>query len=260
MPQPARNPSDVPAASSANEGTGQGRLDFTEIAVQISQATTNEEVWEVMTRVCKENGTKGACCRCFPSNATAEPVVFFSQTEGFSAGLEAALQSSPGYLDAFLHAAVKSPKPFRWHEVNEILDSKSPQMESYRKKIAAFGDGVVVPVFGPLFRNGYFCFYGEDGREYDDQEILMMHSVSQTAYLKLLDLMYRSEQEGRALSTRELEIINLIARGNSNQTIAQALQVSINTINTYVKRIFEKLDVSDRVSAVMRAYALGYIA
>ena len=84
-----------------------------------------------------------------------------------------------------------------------------------------------------------------------------MHSVSQTAYLKLLDLMYLDDEEERSLSSRELEIINLIARGNSNQTVASTLNVSINT---YMKRLFEKLDVSDRVSAVMRAYALGYIA
>lgn len=88
----------------------------------------------------------------------------------------------------------------------------------------------------------------------------MMHSISQTAYLKLLDVMYRDDIEGRSLSSRELEIINLIARGQSNQNVAVELSVSINTINTYMKRIFEKLDVSDRVSAVMRAYALGYIA
>jgi len=235
-------------------------LDFTDVATRISQSKRGEDVWDIMSEVCQKTGTKGACCRCFPSNASADQTVFFSKTDNFNEDLESALQNAPGYLDAFLNAAVKSPKPFRWSDVNEILDSKSPQLASYRRNIAALGDGVVVPVFGPLFRNGYFCFHGEPGREYDDREILMMHSVSQTAYLKLLDLMYREEEEGRSLSNRELEIINLIARGQSNQTVAEGLDVSINTINTYMKRIFEKLDVSDRVSAVMRAYALGYIA
>ncbi len=234
--------------------------DFTDIATRISHSNTGDEVWKIMSEVCEDTGTTGACCRCFPSNASADTTVFFSKTQRFDEQLERALQSAPGYLDAFLHASVKSPKPFRWSAVNTILDEKSPQMASYRKEIAPIGDGVIVPVFGPLFRNGYFCFQGEPNRVYDDTEMLMMHSVSQTAYLKLLDIMYRDEEEGRSLSSRELEIINMIARGRSNQTVAVDLDVSINTINTYMKRIFEKLDVSDRVSAVMRAYALGYIA
>ena len=235
-------------------------LDFTDIATRISQSTSCEEVWQIMSDVCRNTGTKGACCRCFPSNASADQTALFSKTENFNPDLERALQNAPGYLDAFLHASAKSPKPFRWSDVDKILDAKSPQLHSYRRDIASLGDGVIVPVFGPLCRNGYFCFHGEPGREYADIEILLMHSLSQIAYLKLLDLMYLKEEKGRALSNRELEIINLIARGKSNQTVAGALDVSINTINTYMKRIYEKLDVSDRVSAVMRAFALGYIA
>lgn len=260
MPDTVSIPGNVALSRQTAPRESESALDFTEIATRIGQSESGEEVWQIMSEVCRKNGTKGACCRCFPSNASADQTVFFSKTENFSSNLEHALQNAPGYLDAFLHASVKSPKPFRWSDVPRILDPKSPQIDSYRRDVASLGDGVVVPVFGPLFRNGYFCFQGEPGRAYEDTEILMMHSVSQTAYLKLLDLMYREEEEGRALSNRELEIINLIARGQSNQTVAEELDVSINTINTYMKRIFEKLDVSDRVSAVMRAYALGYIA
>ncbi len=260
MPDSAHATSDSTIALDPSRETPSGALDFTDVATRISQSATGDEVWDIMSEVCRQTGTKGACCRCFPSNASADETVFFSTTEDFSEELATALQKGPGYLDAFLNASVKSPKPFRWNDTGTILDPKSPQYASYRRDIASLGNGVVVPVFGPLFRHGYFCFHGQEGREYDDNEILMMHSISQTAYLKLLDVMYREEEEGRALSSRELEIINLIARGQSNQTVAADLNVSINTINTYMKRIFEKLDVSDRVSAVMRAYALGYIA
>lgn len=259
-------PDTVPAAarnSVDDRGTVAGAgdpIDFSDIATRISLSTSGDEVWEIMSEVSDRMGIKGICCRCFPSNASAEQTVFFSMTSGFDGTLANALQESPGYLDAFLHAAVKSPKPFRWSDISVILDEKSPQMTTFRRTIGSFGDGIIVPVFGPLFRHGYFCFHGRDGREYEDAEILMMHSVAQTAYLKLLDLMYRDDVDERSLSSRELEIINLIARGQSNQAVAEALNVSINTINTYMKRIFEKLDVSDRVSAVMRAYALGYIA
>ncbi len=229
------------------------------ISSRIQQAQTGDQVWSIMDEVCASTGMFGACCRCFPNGAAAEPIVFFSKTSMFSADLEQALQSSPGYLDAFLHASVNSPKPFQWADVSQLLDPKSPQIDSFKQMIEPLGDGVVVPVFGPLFRNGYFCFSGTSGRTYSEKEMMLLHSISQTAYLKLCDLMYREDTSARTLSSRELEIINIVARGKSSHVIAETLNVSVNTINTHLKRIFEKLDVTDRVSAVMRAYALGYI-
>ncbi len=260
MPDSVRAAAESTVEDSGSPSHAGNSIDFCDIAARLSVAKSADSVWQIMSEVSERIETKGICCRCFPSNATAEQIVCFSTTDGFDQDLARALQASPGYLDAFLHAAVKSPKPFRWSDIHTILDDKSPQMAAYNRTIGSLGDGVIVPVFGPLFRNGYFCFHGQEGRNYSDTEILMMHSIAQTAYLKLLDLMYRDDVEGRSLSSRELEIVNLVARGQSNQSVAQELSVSINTINTYMKRIFEKLDVSDRVSAVMRAYALGYIA
>lgn len=233
--------------------------DFAQVSTRINRADNGDAVWDIIGEVCDEYEMIGACCRCFPSGASAEPIIFFSRTSEFSGDLEGAIQNTPSHLDAFLHASVRSPRPFHWEEVAQLLDPKSAQVDTFEKDIAPLGEGVVVPVFGPLFRNGYFCFHGALDREYSETEMLMLHSVSQTAYLKLCDLMYRSDQEAKALSTREIEIINLIARGKSSQVAAEELDVSVNTINTHLKRLFEKLDVTDRVSAVMRAYALGLI-
>ena len=50
------------------------------------------------------------------------------------------------------------------------------------------------------------------------------------------------------LSARELEIARMIARGYSNRAIAEALVISVKTVETHVKHIFVKLDVSSRAS------------
>lgn len=59
------------------------------------------------------------------------------------------------------------------------------------------------------------------------------------------------------LSTRERHVLRLIAAGCSNQEIAGALLVSVNTVKTHIKRIYAKLQVHNRVSAVERARVLG---
>ncbi|MBI1361048.1 MAG: helix-turn-helix transcriptional regulator [Alphaproteobacteria bacterium] len=61
------------------------------------------------------------------------------------------------------------------------------------------------------------------------------------------------------VSTRELEVLGLIAAGQSNKQIAASLAVSPNTVKTHVGRLYDKLDVSRRTEAVMRARELGLI-
>jgi two-component system, NarL family, response regulator LiaR len=61
------------------------------------------------------------------------------------------------------------------------------------------------------------------------------------------------------ISNREMEVLQLMAQGLSNQEIAAQLFVSLNTIKTHTTHIFEKLDVSRRTQAVEKAKRLRII-
>ena len=52
---------------------------------------------------------------------------------------------------------------------------------------------------------------------------------------------------------------NWVAKGKSNSVIADIIGISPNTVDTYLRRIFEKLEVSDRVTAALRGLAIGLI-
>lgn len=58
------------------------------------------------------------------------------------------------------------------------------------------------------------------------------------------------------ISKRELEVLQLMADGCSNQEIAARLFVSLNTVKTHVSRVFEKLDVNRRTQAIEKAKRL----
>jgi DNA-binding NarL/FixJ family response regulator len=59
------------------------------------------------------------------------------------------------------------------------------------------------------------------------------------------------------LSERELEVFRLIARGLSNTEIAQELYISETTVKTHITHILQKLNLRDRVQAVVLAYQTG---
>lgn len=61
------------------------------------------------------------------------------------------------------------------------------------------------------------------------------------------------------LTERELEVLNYIARGKSNEEIAKKLNVSTHTIKVHSHNIYNKLLVEDRMQAVMKAVKNSWI-
>lgn len=61
------------------------------------------------------------------------------------------------------------------------------------------------------------------------------------------------------LSKRELEVLELLAAGHSNQEIANLLFVSLNTVKTHTSNLFSKLGVSRRTQAVQKGKELRLI-
>lgn len=62
------------------------------------------------------------------------------------------------------------------------------------------------------------------------------------------------------LTAREMEILKLIAEGISNKEIADRLVIAEGTVKNHISKILEKLDVNDRLQAILKAKNLGIIS
>ncbi|HEV3411586.1 MAG TPA: LuxR C-terminal-related transcriptional regulator [Puia sp.] len=83
--------------------------------------------------------------------------------------------------------------------------------------------------------------------------------VEKEVYVKEPGTVNEKELARLGLSARELEVLQLMAEGLSNQEIAARLFVSLNTIKTHSANIFEKLDVRRRTQAIDKAKRLNII-
>ncbi|MEM9387018.1 MAG: LuxR family transcriptional regulator [Pseudomonadota bacterium] len=164
-------------------------------------------------------------------------------------------------IDPISRKAAVASLPFRWSAVTSFGDL-STQERRYLQMLEAarLGDGLAIPVFGPHGRNGYVGFgFGTATLPIDEEQIGLLHWVAQLGHLIYCSLLRVAPADELKLAPREREVLQLAARGNSNGAIAEALQVSRHTVDTHMRRIFSKLDVGDRVTAVLRALSLGLI-
>jgi LuxR family transcriptional regulator, maltose regulon positive regulatory protein len=76
---------------------------------------------------------------------------------------------------------------------------------------------------------------------------------AQPAQSELVDFTYQP------LSERELEVMGLIAAGLTNQQISDHLYISLNTVKTHVKNIYQRLEVTNRAQAIARSRQLGLL-
>ena len=84
--------------------------------------------------------------------------------------------------------------------------------------------------------------------------------IEKSVYVNTPDFSVNEAELTRVgLSKRELEVLQLIAKGLSNQEIASRLFVSLNTVKTHSSKVLEKLEVKRRTQAIEKAKRLSLI-
>ncbi|QUL38770.1 LuxR family transcriptional regulator [Erythrobacter sp. JK5] len=175
------------------------------------------------------------------------------------------------WLDLYEQAdfRAKDPIPVRTLQHGSMLSwqdaiSYAPntrENEEYFAAMAEFGlvHGFGLPLFGPRGRDAYASFdFGMPITQIDGHRLGIVRSVPQAAHQRV-SVLLDSMDDRPELSEREREVMSWVARGKSISAIATILDIAPDTVKTYTKRIYAKLDVSDRVGATVKALKLGLV-
>ncbi|MEM8726493.1 MAG: LuxR C-terminal-related transcriptional regulator [Pseudomonadota bacterium] len=147
-----------------------------------------------------------------------------------------------------------------WQDAMQIAPNTADN-ERYFEAMRQHGliHGFGLPLFGPRGRDAYASFdFGCPVSEVPDPQLGVVRSVPQAAHQRVCVLLERSRDRPE-LSEREQEVLSWIVKGKSLSAIATILGLSPDTVKTYAKRIYAKLDASERVGAVVKALKLGLV-
>lgn len=121
------------------------------------------------------------------------------------------------------------------------------------------GDGLLLALYGPAGRKGYaFVTFGKAKDQYDPLFEWQVHAMLQMLHVRYC-LVLADLQDKVRLTKRETEVLELVVLGKTNPEIGIILNISKNTVASYIKGIFLKLQTSDRVTAALRARALNLL-
>ncbi len=84
-------------------------------------------------------------------------------------------------------------------------------------------------------------------------------SNSKTVSIRAIVSEYHLYLQEHPLTKRELEILELIVQGDTNSEIAEKLYLTVGTVKTHLRNIFNKLNVNDRTQAAVIALRAGLV-
>lgn len=226
---------------------------------KLEGASALPAVWDILTELAETYDLRCLCYHqvdFFTKDQAAKKIIMDDLN---GAKDHDALSKKARVRDPVNQAAMQSAEPFSWDQIKDLVVLSDIQRVFLKTVFSNLEQTITVPVFGPAGRNGYFCFEATHLTEFK-QMYPICNAVLQLAHKKIC--LFAPAETGvlQNLTARERDVLQLLAYGKSNATIATILNISRHTVDTYIRRIYEKLDVSDRVSAAVKAQGSGLIS
>lgn len=227
---------------------------------QIGAAQSPAALWALMVRYFRERGFEAMAYILFDRANHSQTVAMLEY--GFPPEMLTTYAAlGQGRHDAMLRVAMATGRPTRRADVART--QRLSREETWHRNVMQ-GLGVrevlALPLYGPHGRDAMAVLANpQDPALLEPTEMTELHMMAHAAHLRAVTLRPTQPVEGHGLSDREMEILRWVAQGKSNAVIAEILELSPGTVDTYMRRVFDKLDVADRTSAAVKGVSMGLI-
>lgn len=159
-----------------------------------------------------------------------------------------------------LYLAICNMQQQRLHQAKNRLEGLQIYAQQHKLPALAAETGCLLKLC--LYQEHSAYIGGLDHPVFDECLTLGLAGFAQ----ELLQLFYPEATEhthavpsSHILSTRELEVLELVAIGLANKQIADKMHISLHTVKTHLQRIYKKIEVSRRTQAIAKAKQMGLI-
>jgi LuxR family transcriptional regulator/LuxR family quorum-sensing system transcriptional regulator CciR len=231
--------------------------DLASVLLRIAGAASPRALWDLALDHFRARGIQLVTYHLFaPAGFEADERVAIA-ADGFPHRWVRAYTEERLFLvDPIPALARRRTEPFLWSEIADLV-TLTPAERAFLDRRAAqeLGDGLAMEVFGPGQRDGYvgLGFGGDPPDDLTPELQRTFQIVAQAAHLRYCDLVPPATAALPELSQRERDVLHWLARGKSNPVIAEILGLSVHTVDTHLRALFDKLGVADRTSAALRA-------
>ncbi|MGV0986282.1 MAG: helix-turn-helix transcriptional regulator [Limnohabitans sp.] len=150
---------------------------------------------------------------------------------------------------------LRTSNAFVWSDLEETLTADECIL-FHECRASGMANGIVIPIHGPYGQAisvGFACELAEAVRP---QVVPVLRDFAFRLFHAQENL---DPTQPVQLTRRETQVMQLIAKGMDNLSIADTLQISDNSVEWHLKNIFRKLNVNNRTSAAIMAYKWGLV-
>jgi DNA-binding CsgD family transcriptional regulator len=164
-------------------------------------------------------------------------------------------------IDPILEYSRRAPSPFHWSDVEKRM-RLTPAQLTFLKELRASGltDGLAIPIYSAIGDMAYFGIGVKSGtldlRAEALAQVVLACQLTHNRYVSLVNARPRASVP---LSPRETESLSLVACGLSKNEVGKKRGISANTVDTLLRRSFDKLGTKSRLEAVLLAIGSGLI-
>lgn len=234
------------------------RFNVGDFKPSIAAAASREDLQEISESICKATGLQHMMFNS--ANMTTAPFFFGTYSPKWIARY---IEMQYMRIDPVVQSCYRSFDPVNWNTL-DWTPRGAARMRNDSVECGVGTQGLSFPIRGPfaqfaMLNISHTCA-DDEWDAYVEENTCDFLRLSIQLNRAFLRLHYEALPEiARHLSPREIEVMTLLARGQSRSQAAQELQISEHTLRVHIEAARKKMDASNTINAVARSIVMGYV-